>query len=96
MAHIGICAITQSEVWRLDDKEGETLAGAVQRVARHYNIPDVASETKDWIGLIIVASTIYGPRFAARWAEKRTPPAPPSAQDSDNNVVILGPQTQTH
>jgi hypothetical protein len=89
MAHIGIAAITGSEVWKLDDREGENLAGAVQKVARHYNIPDVASETKDWIALIIMASTIYGPRFAARWAENNTPPAPPARQDQDNVINIV-------
>ena len=53
--------------------EGEKLAGAVQKVLRHYDLPDVASETKDWIGLIIVAGSIYGPRMAAHWAEKNAP-----------------------
>jgi hypothetical protein len=88
MAHIGIAAASGSDVWRLDDKEGENLAGAIQKVARHYNIPDVASETKDWIALIIMASTIYGPRFAARWAERKTPPPPPSAREQDNVVSL--------
>lgn len=89
MAHVGIAAITGSDIWKLDDGEANNLAGAVEKVARHYNIPDVASETKDWIALIIMASTIYGPRMAARWAEKRTPPPAPAAQDADNRVIQL-------
>lgn len=90
LAHLGISRITGSEIWEIDVKEGETLAAAVQKVARHYNIPDVASETKDWIALMIVMSTIYGPRFVARHAEKRTPPPPPSAGEQDNVVNLLG------
>ena len=80
----------------IDEMEGEKLAGAVQKVLRHYDLPDVASETKDWIGLIIVAGSIYGPRMAAHWAEKNTPPAPRSAQEEDNNVVTLTAQPGLH
>lgn len=89
MAHIGVATLTGSDIWRLDDREGENLAGAIQKVARHYNIPDVASETKDWIALIIMASTVYGPRFAARWAQRNTVPPAPPAQDQDNRIVQL-------
>ena len=80
----------------IDEMEGEKLAGAVQKVLRHYDLPDVASETKDWIGLIIVAGSIYGPRMAAHWAEKNAPPAPRSAQEEDNNVVTLTAQPGLH
>lgn len=75
----------------IDDGEGEKLASAVQKVLRHYDLPDVASETKDWIGLIIVAGSIYGPRMASKWADDRTPPPPPSPQDADNNLITLMP-----
>lgn len=72
MAHVGLSMAFQSEKLLLEDSEGEKLSGAVQKVLRHYNIPDVASETKDWIGLIICAGSIYGPRVAAAWADKKT------------------------
>lgn len=75
----------------IDDIEGEKLAGAVQKVLRHYDLPDVASETKDWIGLIIVAGSIYGPRMAAHWADTRAAAPPPNAQEADNNVIGLTP-----
>lgn len=88
MAHTAL-AVIAGEMWSLDDAEGEKLASAVQKVVRHYNIPDVASETKDWIGLIITAGTVYGSRFAATWADKRKPPPPPTPEQADNNVVQI-------
>lgn len=91
MAHAGLAIAFNAPKLSLDEMEGEKLAGAVQKVLRHYDLPDVASETKDWIGLIIVAGSIYGPRMAAHWAEKNTPPKPPTAQEADNSVVQLSP-----
>lgn len=89
LAHAGISIAFNAPKLQLDDMEGEKLAAAVQKVLRHYDLPDVASETKDWIGLIIVAGSIYGPRMAAHWAEKNTPPPPPTAQDADNGIIQL-------
>ncbi len=91
MAHAGLAIAFNAPKLTLDEMEGEKLAGAVQKVLRHYDLPDVASETKDWIGLIIVAGSIYGPRLAAHWAEKNTPPPPRSPQEEDNNLVTLMP-----
>lgn len=88
MAHVAVSAITGNDLWQLDDAEGDKLATAVQKVTRHYNIPDVASETKDWIGLIIVAGTVYGTRFAAAWADKKAPETPPTREQSDNVVAL--------
>lgn len=89
MVHAGIAVAFQAPTLSLDDVEGDKLAGAVQKVLRHYDLPDVASETKDWIGLIITAGAIYGPRMAAYWATKNTPPPPPTREQADNNVVTL-------
>lgn len=91
MAHAGIAIAFNSPKLSLDDLEGEKLAGAVQKVLRHYDLPDVASETKDWIGLIIVAGSIYGPRMAAYWAEKNTPAPAPTSQEADNAIVQFNP-----
>lgn len=91
MAHAGLSIAFNSPKLAIDEMEGEKLANAVQKVLRHYDLPDVASETKDWIGLIIVAGSIYGPRMAATWAEKHTAPPAPHPQDADNNVVGLVP-----
>lgn len=72
MAHAALGIAFRTDKLELDDTEGEKLSGAIQKVLRHYNIPDVASETKDWIGLIIVAGSIYGPRIAAASFDKKT------------------------
>lgn len=87
MAHAAIALAFNAPKMTLDEIEGDKLAGAVQKVLRHYDLPDVASETKDWIGLIITAGSIYGPRMAAHWAEKNTPPPAPTRQEADNNVI---------
>lgn len=86
MAHAAIAIAFNAPTLSIDDMEGEKLAGAVQKVLRHYDLPDVASETKDWIGLIIVAGSIYGPRMAAHWATKNTPEPAPTPQHADNIV----------
>lgn len=88
MAHAAAAIAFASPKLTLDEMEGEKLAGAIQKVLRHYDLPDVASETKDWIGLMLVCGSIYGPRMAAHWAEKNTAPPPPSAQEADNMVVF--------
>lgn len=92
MVHAGVAIAFSAPKLAIDEMEGEKLAGAVQKVLRHYDLPDVASETKDWIGLMIVAGSIYGPRMAAHWADKHAPPPPPSAQDADNNLRLIHPQ----
>jgi hypothetical protein len=89
MAHAGLAMAFNAPKIEIDQMEGEKLAGAVQKVLRHYDLPDVASETKDWIGLMIVCGSIYAPRLAARWAEKNTPPPPRSAGEEDNRVVSI-------
>lgn len=89
MAHVGLSVAFGTERLQLDDSEGEKLAAAVEKVARHYDIPDVASETKDWIGLIICAGTIYGSRFAAWKMEKMAEPPPENRQSQDNKVVAM-------
>ena len=91
MVHVGLSVAANSERWVLDDSEGEKLANATQKVLRHYDLPDIASETKDWIGLIITAGTIYGSRFASAYADKHRAPPPKSEQEEDNNVMLLQP-----
>lgn len=89
MAHMAIATAFSAPRLQLEDAEGEKLAGAVQKVLRHYDLPDVASETKDWLGLIMVAGTIYGTRFMAYQFDKNTPPAPDKPQAADNKVINL-------
>ena len=87
MAHAAVAAAFAAPNLELADAEGEKLAESVKKVLRHYDIPDVASETKDWIGLIIVCGTIYGPRFIASRAEKKM--NQPAQRAEGNNVVEL-------
>ncbi|MEB2589879.1 hypothetical protein SOP87_30075, partial [Bacillus cereus] len=89
MAHVAMATAFRSDLLVIDDSEGDKLAGAVQKVLRHYDLPDVASETKDWIGLILACGSVYGPRVAAAWAKRNTPPAPGTPQQEDNNVVSM-------
>jgi len=89
MVHIGLAVATRSPDMELADSEGEKLAAAIQKVARHYDIPDIASETKDWIGLIICCGSIYGPRISAAFMEKKMTEADAKAQAEGANVVHM-------
>lgn len=94
MAHSAAAIALSAPRLTIDEMEGEKLASAVQKVLRHYDLPDVASETKDWIGLMLVAGSVYGPRLASYWADKNTPPPPPSPQEADN-MVAFNPAMRT-
>jgi len=89
MAHVAIATAFNAPKLQLEDDEGEKLAGAVQKVLRHYDLPDIASETKDWLGLIMVCGTIYGTRFMAYQFEKNAPPPPDKPQTADNKVIQM-------
>lgn len=92
LAHSAIAMAFSAPKIMIDDGEAEKLGSAIQRVLRHYDLPDVASETKDWLSLLIVAGSIYGPRIASSWADNRTPPPPaPSEQEADNSFIQLVP-----
>ena len=94
MAHVAISMVFESgkkaddRLIPIDDTEGEKLAGAVQKVLRHYDLPDIASETKDWIGLIMVAGAIYGPRVAASWAQANTAKAERAAEQAPREMTV--------
>ena len=89
MAHVGFAVAFRSPDLELAETEGEKLAAAVQKVARHYDIPDIASETKDWIGLIICCGAIYGPRISAAFMDKKMRETAAKAQDEGSNVVSM-------
>jgi hypothetical protein len=86
MAHVGLAMALRSPDLELADVEGERLASSLTKVLRHYDIPDIASETKDWIGLIICCGAIYGPRISAAFMEKKMKEATERAQDTGANV----------
>lgn len=89
MAHAALAMGFRNPDIELVPDEAEKLASAMTKVARHYNIPDIASETKDWIGLIIVAGTIYGPRISASYAERRMKAAARDAEEDGSNVLNM-------
>lgn len=89
MAHVGLAVAFRSPDLELAETEGEKLAAAVQKVARHYDIPDIASETKDWIGLIICCGSIYGPRISAAFMEKKMNEQAAKAEADGSNVVHM-------
>lgn len=81
-----LAALTGVAAINLDKSEAEQLASAGARVLAHYDVPDIAPKTVDWINLCQVVGVIYGTRImAARIAAKAkgpaTPPEKPVAQE---------------
>lgn len=66
-----LSVMTSNALLQITDEEGATLASAIQRVSRHYDIPGISAETLDWIGLIQCIGAIYGTRFIASRLEAR-------------------------
>lgn len=90
MAHVGLALAFRNPDIELADSEGEKLSNAIARVLRHYDIPDIASETKDWIGLIMCCGAIYGPRISAAIMDKKKSPASRNPEDETNVVTLQG------
>lgn len=76
-----LATITGNANIAIETDEAQKLATAMQRVARHYDVPGMKQETLDWIGLIQTAGAIYGSRIMAakmeRAAKKAAEPAKP-------------------
>lgn len=75
-----LATITGNQMLAIDTDEAGKLAQAMQRVARHYDVPGLSQQTIDWIGLIQTVGAIYGSRIMAarmeRAAERATKPPP--------------------
>ncbi|MFI4941185.1 MAG: hypothetical protein ACHP7O_12700 [Burkholderiales bacterium] len=91
MAHAGFANVTKWPNAAITEDEAKKLADAAQRVARHYELPGIAQETKDWIGLIIVIGSVYGPRIGASTIEAIVEPDGSEGLLPANNVVNLNP-----
>lgn len=89
MAHVGLAMAFRAPDLEIAETEAERLSGALQKVMRHYDIPDIASETKDWIGLIICCGSIYGPRISASFMEKKMAQATAQADADGSNVINM-------
>ncbi len=62
VAHAGLSVATKTPELAIEEAEGKALAGALANVMAEFDIrPDPKVEAM--IGLVIVASTMYGPRL---------------------------------
>lgn len=93
MAHAGLASAFNAPTLLITDEEAKKIADASQRVARHYKLPSIASETKDWIGLIVALGTVYGPRITAAVVSRKKNPEPKPDDgpviDQHGNVVNM-------
>lgn len=87
MAHVGLAMAFRAPDLEIHETEAEKLSAALTKVMRHYDIPDIASETKDWIGLIICCGSIYGPRISAAFMDRHTEKG--TARPDGDNVVEM-------
>jgi hypothetical protein len=73
----------------ITEEESRKLAEASQRVARHYDMPAVAQQTKDWIGLGLAIGAVYGPRVSAYMLEKRLGKDETEASVNPENMRVV-------
>lgn len=99
--HSGIAFLTGIPEIALDEKSDEhtKLARAVERVARHYDIPALDPITHDWLMLFKTLALIYGSRVLAynmRVAgDRATPVKPaPSAVNQPSGAAPAPPKPQ--
>lgn len=78
--HAMLAGWTKNADWDLDDAEAEKIATRAANVARHYDVPEVAQKTKDWVMFIQACGAIYGPRIMSQVYEARAKNARPAPQ----------------
>jgi len=59
-----LASVVQVPELALERDEAAKLAGAIEKVSRHYPV-NIAPKAVDWTNLAICAVTIYGTRIAA-------------------------------
>lgn len=79
-AHVALATVVKNDAWSLDDGESKRLADAASKVLKHYDTPAFSAQAMDWIGLIMVAGSIYGPRIMATRASSPRRPVPQAAR----------------
>lgn len=88
MLHLGVAGVTKTPELELDTAEADMLANATVNVLREFDItPD--PKTEAIFGLIIAASTVYGPRvyvIRKRWQEEASQRLHP-VTNVDGNVI---------
>lgn len=88
-----LAAWTKNADWDLDDDEAEKIASRAANVARHYDVPEVAQKSKDWVMFIQAMGAIYGPRVMSTVYEARQRNAPPPAQHRAAPQNVTAPNT---
>ena len=81
-SHEILSTVFRAPELKLDNDSADTLADALKKVNRHYNIK-VKQKTLDWYNMIVCCAVVYGPRINAismrrsseRAAKKRAPEA---------------------
>lgn len=86
-----LATITGNSRLVVEPEEAQRLATALQRVARHYDVPGMKQETLDWIGLIQTAGAIYGSRIMAARFERMSEPNPKAGMKAEAKVEPIKP-----
>lgn len=87
--HAMLAAITSSPSLEIDEDEAAKLAKGIGNVTRHYDVPQMAQQTVDWIMLMQTAGAIYGPRLIAWRLDRaaRNVRPPPIHRAAPQNVA---------
>lgn len=91
--HAFLAGLSGKDILRIEEKEAEQVGGAIQNVARHYDIPGVDQKTVDWIRLARTLGMVYGTRlFAMRMsAPAKAPAAAPKPEIKADTVQNANP-----
>lgn len=98
--HAMLHSITQSVLFEIDENDADKMAKAIANVTRHYDVPQMAQKTVDWIMCIQTMGAVYGPRIMAirmERAARNARPAPQSVHAPRNvapSPTAPGPQPQ--
>ena len=75
--HFMLAGITRVSELAIDNSEATMLAGAINNVARHYDM-GATQKQLDWTNLFMAVGMIYGTRFVAIRAKRKEEPIQPS------------------
>lgn len=69
--HMMLSMITKTPELMLNEQEAKTLASAMEKVARHYDIGGASQKTVDWVNLVTALGAVYGTRIVMYSASKK-------------------------
>lgn len=91
--HSGIAAIAKAPEFEIDKEESDLLANATANVLDQFDLkPDPRAEAI--VGLIVAASTIYGPRVYLMRQRKQA--AKNAVVDADSDTIIFPNRAERH